>query len=244
MKRKGRRADELRPTRLQRGWADFAEGSCLIEQGGTRVLCTASVERRLPEFLRDKRQGWVTAEYSMLPRATPERNPRDSTRGRPNSRSLEISRLIGRALRAAVVLENLPEICITIDCDVLRADGGTRCAAITGGMVALADALRWLQERGLVTKSPLRHLVAAVSVGIVAGEPRLDLCYEEDSQAEADLNVVMTADGRFVEIQGTAERTPFTLQQFEMLRRLAASGIRRLFDLQRCALKGRRQHRE
>jgi len=240
MKRKGRKADELRPIRLWRGWADFAEGSCLIEQGGTRVLCTASVERRLPDFLREKKQGWITAEYAMLPRATRERNPRDSSRSRPDKRSVEISRLIGRSLRAAVVLENLPDICITIDCDVLRADGGTRCAAITGGMVAMADALRWLEERGMITQPPLRYLVAAVSVGIVAGEPRLDLCYEEDYQAEADLNVVMTADGRFVEIQGTAERSPFTLRQFETLRRLAASGIRSLINLQRRTLEWRR----
>ncbi len=236
MKRKGREADELRPTRLRRGWADFAEGSCLIEQGGTKVLCTASVERRPPDFLREKNQGWVTAEYAMLPRATPARNQRDSRRSHPNSRGLEIGRLIGRALRAAVALEDMPEICITIDCDVLRADGGTRCAAITGGMVALADALHWLAARGWVTKSPLQHLVAAVSVGIVAGEPRLDLCYEEDSQADADLNVVMAANGRFVEIQGTAERTTFSLLQFNAMRRLAAKGIHHLIALQRRAL--------
>ena len=226
----------LRTVKLIRGYADFAEGSCLIEQGGTRVLCTASLEKRVPDFLKGKGRGWVTAEYAMLPRATTERNPRDAGRGKPNSRGIEISRLVGRALRAAVDLQKLGEHSLMIDCDVLRADGGTRCASITGGMIALADALSWMRKQKLIAGDPLQRLVAAVSVGIVDGRPALDLCYAQDVKAEVDMNFIMTEDGRFVEIQGTAEHEPFTDRQFAALKRLAAQGIRDLIRAQKRAL--------
>ncbi len=229
----------LRPVKITRGFTQHPEGSVLIEQGNTRVLCTASVEDGVPPFLRDKGQGWLTAEYSMLPRSTHTRTPREAAKGKQSGRTLEIGRLIGRSLRAAVDLTKLGERTVTIDCDVLQADGGTRCASITGGLVALLDALAWLKrEKGLKTE-PLKHHVAAVSVGIVDGEFVLDLDYERDHRSAVDLNVVMTDDGRFIEVQGTAEGEPFTERQFTRLRRLAAGGIAELVAIQKRAAKGR-----
>ena len=225
-----------RPVRLTRGFTKFAEGSVLIEQGDTRVLCTASVEEKVPPFLRNTGKGWVTAEYAMLPRSTHTRSEREGRRGRPDARASEISRLVGRALRAAVNLEALGERTITVDCDVLQADGGTRCASITGGMVALVDALDWIVGKKLLAARPLRQLVAAVSVGMCEGRPVLDLDYAHDSTAEVDLNVSMTNDGRFVEIQGTAEREPFTDRQLNALKKLAATGITQLIAAQKHAL--------
>jgi len=200
------------------------------------VLCTASIEEKVPSFLKGGGKGWVTAEYSMLPRSTVERKDREIKKGKPDARGTEIGRLIGRALRAAVDMEKLGERSITIDCDVLQADGGTRCASITGGMVALADALAWLQKQGKLTASPLKHFIAAVSVGVCDGQPTLDLDYVHDSAAEVDLNVVMTDDGRFVELQGTAEHEPFTEESLDALRGLARSGIKKLIRMQKAAL--------
>jgi len=231
------RPSHLRPLRLRRGYTEYAEGSVLIEMGRTRVLCNASVEDRVPDFLRGTGRGWLTAEYAMLPRSTHTRTLREARRGRPDGRATEISRLIGRSLRAAVDLEALGPYTITIDCDVLQADGGTRCAGITGGMVALVDALRWMKQKRLLSALPLRQLVAAVSVGILAGRPTLDLCYQEDSQAEVDMNVVMTDDRRFVEIQATAEGRPFSAAEFQRLRNLATRGIAQLIAAQKRALR-------
>lgn len=234
----GRRPDQLRPIRFERGYTRYAEGSVLISFGETKVLCTASIEESVPPFLRGKGQGWVTAEYSMLPRATHTRSPREATKGKVGGRTHEIQRLIGRSLRAVVDLTALGERSIQIDCDVLQADGGTRTASITGAYVALADACNGLVARGLLAASPLRESVAAVSVGIVAGVPFLDLCYEEDSRAEVDMNLVVTASGRFVEVQGTAENEPFTLEQLDRMRDLGLAGCRELVLLQRRALEG------
>lgn len=228
-----KKATQLRPVQLERNFTRYAEGSVLIRQGDTWVLCTASVEERVPPFLKGKGSGWVTAEYSMLPRSTKERKDREIKKGKPDARSTEISRLIGRALRAAVDMDALGERTITIDCDVLQADGGTRCASITGGMVALADAIAGLLRDGKLKQSPIRHYIAAVSVGICAGKPVLDLDYIHDSTAEVDLNVVMTEDGRYVEIQGTAEHNPFTEEHLEALRQLAKKGIKALIKLQK-----------
>lgn len=231
-----KKANTLRPVSLQRHFTKHAEGSVLIKQGDTWVLCTASVEEKVPPFLKGKGKGWVTAEYSMLPRSTVERKDREIKKGKPDARSTEISRLIGRALRAAVDLDKLGERSITIDCDVLQADGGTRCASITGGMVALADAVAWLQSNGKLTESPIKHFIAAVSVGVCDGTPTLDLDYVHDSAAEVDLNVIMTDDGRFVELQGTAEHEPFTEESLDALRGLARSGIKKLIRMQKAAL--------
>lgn len=209
----------------------------LIKAGDTWVVCNASVEEKVPSFLRGSGKGWVTAEYSMLPRSTDSRMEREIKRGRPNARSTEISRLIGRALRAAIDMEKLGEISITIDCDVLQADGGTRCASITGGMVALVDALQWLKARGAIEELPLKQFVAAVSVGVCQGEAVLDLDYDHDSTADVDLNVVMTDNNRYVEIQGTAEHEPFTEEQLDQLKALARKGIKQLIKAQRNALK-------
>jgi ribonuclease PH len=230
-RRDGRRPADLRPVRLTRQYVRHAEGSVLVEVGETRVVCTASAEDRVPPFLRGVGQGWVTAEYGMLPRATTTRTPREA--GRTGGRTHEIQRLVGRSLRAVVELAKLGERTITVDCDVIQADGGTRTAAITGGFVALADCLQHLQTSGRLLHDPLRDLVAATSVGLVAGTPILDLDYAEDSTAEVDMNVVMTGAGRFVEVQGTAEQTPFDLPQLEALLGLARSGIERLVALQR-----------
>jgi ribonuclease PH len=234
----GRQADELRPVSLQRGWQDYAEGSCLIHFGRTRVLCAASAEADVPRWMKGKGEGWVTAEYSMLPRATHERNDRESVKGKLGGRTHEISRLIGRALRAAVDLKALGENVIKIDCDVLVADGGTRTAAITGAWVALHDAIAKLQDEGRTVKgaNPLPRSVAAVSVGIIDGQPRLDLPYAEDSRAETDMNVVATGDGELIEVQGTAEGKPFTRAELDALLDLALGGTAELTRLQRAAL--------
>ena len=227
---------DLRPVRFQRRYTRHAEGSVLVEMGHTQVLCTASVEEKVPPFLKGKGTGWVTAEYGMLPRATHTRGTREAASGKQSGRTQEIQRLIGRSLRTVTDLARLGERQVTIDCDVLQADGGTRCAAITGSMVALADAFAWLREKGVVTADPLRDFVAAVSVGIVNGEPVLDLDYAEDSACDTDMNVVMTGAGRFVEVQGTAERDPFTRDQLSCLLDLAKRGIGELIDRQRAAL--------
>ena len=231
-----RGAGELRPVRFHRRYTRHAEGSVLVEMGHTQVLCTASVEEKVPPFLKGKGQGWVTAEYGMLPRATNTRGSREAAVGKQSGRTQEIQRLIGRSLRAVTDLAALGERQVTIDCDVLQADGGTRCASITGAMVALADAIAWLRERQSLAQDPLRDFVAAVSVGIVAGEPALDLDYSEDSGCDTDMNVVMTGAGHFVEIQGTAEKVPFTRAQMSQLLDLSSKGISELISLQRKAL--------
>jgi ribonuclease PH len=232
----GRTPDQLRTIKLTRGWLDHAEGSVLIEFGATRVLCAASVTEDVPRWRRGSGLGWVTAEYAMLPRATGTRSDRESVKGRLGGRTQEISRLVGRSLRACVDYKALGENTIVIDCDVLQADGGTRTAAVTGGYVALADAVGWLQGRKRTKGSPLTTSVAAVSVGIIDGQPRLDLCYEEDVNAETDMNVVCTGDGGFVEIQGTAEREPFSRELLGQLLDLAVGGCAQLTDLQQQAL--------
>jgi len=234
----GRAPDELRAVRFTRRYTRHAEGSVLVEMGETRVLCTASVEEKVPAFLKGKGQGWVTAEYGMLPRATHTRGSREAASGKQSGRTQEIQRLIGRSLRAVTDLALLGERQVSIDCDVLQADGGTRCASITGSMVALADALAWLRGRKVLAADPLRDFVAAVSVGIVNGEPVLDLDYAEDSGCDTDMNVVMTGRGGIVEVQGTAEREPFTREQMDRLIELGSAGIRELVALQRKALAG------
>jgi ribonuclease PH len=232
----GRSADQLREIRMTRGWLEHAEGSVLIEFGATRVLCAASATEEVPRWRRGSGLGWVTAEYAMLPRATNTRGDRESVKGRLGGRTQEISRLVGRSLRACVDAKAMGENTIIIDCDVLQADGGTRTAAITGGYVALADALSWLQGRKRCKGDPLVASVAAVSVGIVDGEPRLDLCYTEDVAAQTDMNVVCTGDGRFVEVQGTAEREPFDRDLLDKLLDLAVGGCADLTRRQREAL--------
>jgi ribonuclease PH len=232
----GRRADELRALSITRHFTTHAEGSVLIEAGQTRVLCTASVEEGVPQFLKGKGQGWLTAEYGMLPRATNTRTRREAAEGRQSGRTQEIQRLIGRSLRAVVDLAALGERTIRIDCDVLQADGGTRCASITGAYVALADAIAWCKARRAITGEPLRDRVAAVSVGVVNGEPLLDLDYSEDSGCDTDMNVVMLGTGGLVEVQGTAERKPFSRGEFDALLTLAEQGIARLHEAQRAAL--------
>jgi ribonuclease PH len=232
----GRAADELRQVRFTRGWLDHAEGSVLVEYGKTRVLCAASATEEVPRWRRGSGLGWVTAEYAMLPRATNTRNDRESVKGRIGGRTHEISRLVGRSLRGCVDYKALGENTIVIDCDVLQADGGTRTAAVTGGYLALADAIGWLRGRGKLRGNPLVASVAAVSVGIVDGEPRLDLCYEEDSAAETDMNVVCTGTGDFVEIQGTAEGQPFSRALLGSLLDLGTAGCAELTRLQRAAL--------
>jgi ribonuclease PH len=232
----GRAPAELRPTRLIPGYLEHAEGSVLIEVGRTRVLCAASVEDRVPPFLRNTGKGWVTAEYGMLPRATSTRTQRESTAGKVGGRTQEIQRLIGRSLRSVVRLGELGERTIWVDCDVIQADGGTRTAAITGGFVALALAVRRLRESGALRSMPIADHVAATSVGIVAGVALLDLAYEEDSRAEVDMNIVKTGDGRFIEVQGTAEGAPFERAALDQLMALAENGIRDLVALQRSVL--------
>jgi ribonuclease PH len=232
-RRDNRQPDQLRALTLTRGYTKFAEGSVLVQLGDTRVLCTASIEERVPPFLRGTGQGWVTAEYGMLPRSTQERSPRaDRTGGRAH----EIQRLIGRSLRAVVELERLGERTITLDCDVLQADGGTRTAAITGAFVALVDAVTLLRKTGALARSPIREFLAATSAGIVDGAPMLDLTYEEDSRARVDMNVVMTESGRFVELQGTGEGGPFTKAEAAALMQLAERGIVTLIARQRDVL--------
>jgi len=238
-RRNGRAADKLRPVRFTRRFTTHPEGSVLVEFGETRVLCTASVEEGVPPFLRGKAQGWVTAEYGMLPRATHTRSPREAARGKQTGRTQEIQRLIGRSLRAALDLEALGERTVTLDCDVLQADGGTRTAAITGAYLALADACARLAGRGILRTNPLHGQIAAVSVGIVRGEPMLDLDYAEDSEAETDMNVVMNNGGGFVEVQGTAEGHAFRRHELDALLNLAASGISELCGLQASSLEAR-----
>jgi ribonuclease PH len=228
----GRAPDELRVVRFTRQFTQHAEGSVLVEFGGTRVLCTASVEEVVPGFLRGKNQGWVTAEYGMLPRATHTRSPREAAKGKQSGRTQEIQRLIGRSLRAITDLTALGERTVTLDCDVLQADGGTRTAAITGSYVALADACDALVKRRMISASPLHGQVAAISVGICRGIPVLDLDYAEDSCAETDMNVVMNNGGGFIEVQGTAEGHAFRRHELDALLNLAAGGIDRLFQLQ------------
>jgi ribonuclease PH len=232
----GRTADELRPVRITPGFLPYAEGSALIEMGQTRVICSASVEERVPPFLRNRGQGWVTAEYAMLPRATQQRTSRETGRGGPSGRTHEIQRLIGRSLRAVVNNALLGERTITLDCDVLQADGGTRTASITGAYVAFALACRRLLRSNKITRSPLTGEVAAISVGIVDGTPMLDLKYDEDSRAEVDMNVVCTGDNRFIEVQGTAEGQPFKREEMDALLMLAQGGIEQLIKAQRDAL--------
>lgn len=235
----GRRADQLRPTKITPDYLVTAEGSVLIEAGNTRVLCAATIEDSVPGFLRGTGKGWITAEYSMLPRSTITRTPREITRGRPSGRTHEIQRLIGRSLRSVMDLAALGERSIIVDCDVLQADGGTRTAAITGAYVALAIAVATLVKFKVVAKSPLRDSVAATSVGIVGGTPMLDLAYEEDSRADVDMNVVMTGSNQFVELQATAEHTPFDDMQMQELIELARVGLAELRLLQQEVLATR-----
>jgi ribonuclease PH len=232
----GRQPDQLRDVKITRDWLAHAEGSVLVEFGATRVLCAASVQEELPRWRRGSGQGWVTAEYAMLPRSTNTRSDRESVKGKIGGRTHEISRLVGRSLRACIDPKALGENTIIIDCDVLQADGGTRTAAITGGYVALADAISWLKGRKRTKGEPLVASVAAVSVGIVDGQARLDLCYDEDVVAETDMNVVCTGDGRFVEVQGTAEREPFDRKLLDQLLDLAVAGCAELTSLQHSAL--------
>jgi ribonuclease PH len=232
----GRRADELREVRITPGFMPYAEGSALIEMGRTRIICTATLDERVPPFRRNSGQGWLTAEYSMLPRATQQRTQRETGRGGPSGRTHEIQRLIGRSLRAVTNLTRLGERTITLDCDVLQADGGTRTASITGAYVALVLACRRLVGENRLAVLPVTGEVAAVSVGVVAGVPLLDLKYDEDSRADVDMNVVCTGDGRFVELQGTAEGEPFTREQMDALLARARVGLETLFAAQRAAL--------
>jgi ribonuclease PH len=232
-----RAPNELRPVTITRDWQKYAEGSALVEFGDTKVLCAASVVQGVPRWRKGSGLGWVTAEYSMLPRATLTRNDRESVRGKIGGRTHEISRLIGRSLRAAIDLSALGENSISIDCDVLQADGGTRTAAITGAYVALSDAVAWLREQGsLARPEPLSDSVSAVSVGVIDGEPRLDLMYLEDVRAETDMNVVVTGGGDFVEVQGTAEGAPFSRSELDALLDLAVAGCAQLAEIQKAAL--------
>jgi ribonuclease PH len=237
----GRGPDALRPWKITRGILDHAEGSALIETGKTRVICAASVEDTVPSFLRNSGQGWVTAEYSMLPRSTHTRSHRE--RGtRIGGRTMEIQRLIGRSLRSVIELEKLGERTVTVDCDVIQADGGTRVAAITGGWVALQEAVKRLMASGALSVDPLADSVAAVSVGVVGDRPLLDLDYDEDSEADVDMNVVMTGNGRLVEVQATAERTPFSLARMNLLIRLAHKGIKEISKIQKESAKHTERH--
>ncbi len=231
-----RKSDELRKIHIETGVNIHAEGSVIISVGNTKVLCTASVEEKVPQFLRGKGSGWVTAEYSMLPRATNTRTHREAAKGKLSGRTMEIQRLIGRALRSVVKLDELGERSIWIDCDTLQADGGTRTASITGGYIALCLALKKLVDEGKISSMPLKDSLAAVSVGVVNGKPALDLDYEEDSSAHTDMNVVMTGRGKFVEVQGTAEKEPFDRKTMDQLMALAAKGIRQLTAIQKKAL--------
>ena len=235
-RRKGRAVDALRDVKITPNFTKYAEGSVLIEMGETRVICTASVEERVPQFLRNSGRGWVTAEYAMLPRATDQRTPRETTRGGPSGRTQEIQRLIGRSLRAVVATNRLGERTITVDCDVIQADGGTRTASVTGGFVALALALGRLKEEGKLSVLPLSDYVAAVSVGMLSGTVLLDLDYGEDSKADVDMNVVKTGAGFFIEVQGTAETGPFSRAQMDKMLELASGGIEQLVAVQAEAL--------
>lgn len=236
MRPDGRSVDELRKIKITNDFISHAEGSVLIEMGKTRVICTASIEERVPPFLKDQNKGWVTGEYSMLPRATDTRNVRESSRGKVGGRTHEIQRLIGRAMRSVVDLEALGERSIWLDCDVIQADGGTRTASITGAFIALKEAVNHALKNKLIQTQPVRDYVAAVSVGIVDGEPRLDLAYAEDSVAEVDMNIVMTGSGKFIEVQGTAETDPFSQAKLMEMLSLAKSGIKDIMKVQKRAL--------
>lgn len=236
MRPSGRKPDQLRDVRITRHYTRHAEGSVLIEFGETKVICTASVSEGVPRFLKGKGQGWLTAEYGMLPRATHTRSDREAARGKQGGRTLEIQRLIGRSLRAAVNLKKLGENTIAIDCDVIQADGGTRTASITGACVAVVDALSWMLQKKLIKDDPLQQLVAAISVGIYKGVPVLDLDYPEDSAAETDMNIVMSQQGGFIEIQGTAEGAPFTREQADAMMVLGQQGILSLVEAQKKTL--------
>jgi ribonuclease PH len=231
-----RASDEMRPVSFERGLSRHAEGSCLVKFGDTHVLVTATLEEKLPPWLKNQGRGWVTAEYGMLPRATHERTRREASTGRPSGRTLEIQRLIGRSLRTVTDLQALGERQITVDCDVVQADGGTRTAAITGAWIALRDCIEWMKKRSMVTKNPLKDHVAAISCGIFKGEPVLDLDYAEDSEADTDMNFVMTGTSGIVEIQGTAEKTPFSDAELAALIALARKGVTRLIELQKLAV--------
>ena len=233
----GRQPGQIRPVKIESGYLVTAEGSALITVGHTRVLCTASVEDTVPSFLRGSGKGWVTAEYSMLPRSTQTRTPRESSRGKISGRTHEIQRLIGRSLRAVVDLDSIGERTVTLDCDVIQADGGTRTAAITGACVALSLAFHQMVQYGMLPKSPMREWVTATSVGIVGGVPMVDLCYEEDSRAEVDMNLVMTGAGKFMEVQATGEQAVFDDTQLTELIGLAKSGLKELLELQRRAVQ-------
>jgi ribonuclease PH len=238
MRPDGRKQNEIRTVKVQRNFISTAEGSVLISMGNTRVICTATIEEKVPPFLKDQKRGWVTAEYSMLPRSTQTRTLRESTLGRISGRTHEIQRLIGRALRSVVDLARIGERTIWIDCDVLQADGGTRTASITGAFMCLSDALKYAMRNGLIDKNPLKDYLAAISVGVVHGEPVIDLSYAEDSIAEVDMNVVMTGSGKFVEVQGTAEGIPFSKDTLDHLLKLAGEGINHLIDIQKKLVEG------
>lgn len=238
MRLDGRKRNELRPVKITRDYIKHAEGSTLIEMGDTKVICTASLEERVPPFLRGQGRGWITAEYAMLPRSTKERVQREATKGRLSGRTQEIQRLIGRSLRAVTDLEALGERTVWIDCDVIQADGGTRTVSITGAFIALSDALAYAVKQGLIEKVPLKDYLAAVSVGKVNGELLIDLTYEEDSSADVDMNLVMTGEGRFVEIQGTAEKAPFNEKEMKALLTLAKKGIQQLIKTEKELLRG------
>jgi ribonuclease PH len=237
MRPSNRQPDEMRAIRITRNYTKHAEGSVLIEFGDTKVICTASVEEKVPGFLRGKGQGWVTAEYGMLPRSTGSRMRREASGGKQGGRTMEIQRLIGRALRAGIDLEVLGENTISLDCDVIQADGGTRTASITGAWVALNDAIQYLLDKKVINKNPLHHQIASVSVGIFNGTPVLDLDYAEDSNAETDMNVVMNSDNGFIEVQGTAEGHPYSKDELNSMLALAEKGITELFSIQRSAIE-------
>jgi ribonuclease PH len=236
MRPSGRTASQIRPVTITRQYTCHAEGSVLVEFGNTKVLCNATVEEGVPRFMKGQGKGWITAEYSMLPRATHTRSGREAARGKQGGRTLEIQRLIARSLRAAVDLQLLGENTITLDCDVIQADGGTRTASITGACVALVDALTFMRSKGIIKTNPLKHMIAALSVGIYEGTPIADLEYTEDSAAETDMNIVMTETGKLIEVQGTAEGEPFSFEELDEMLSIGKHGLRELFDIQKAAL--------
>ena len=236
MRPSGRTASQIRPVTITRQYTCHAEGSVLVEFGNTKVLCNATVEEGVPRFMKGQGKGWITAEYSMLPRATHTRSGREAARGKQGGRTLEIQRLIARSLRAAVDLKLLGENTITLDCDGIQADGGTRTASITGACVALVDALTYMRSKGIIKTNPLKHMIAALSVGIYEGTPIADLEYTEDSEAETDMNIVMTETGKLIEVQGTAEGEPFSFEELDEMLNIAKHGLRELFDIQKAAL--------
>ena len=238
MRPDGRKNDEVRKVKIQRNFLETPEGSVYISMGNTKVICAATIEERVPPFLKDQKKGWITAEYSMLPRATQTRTVRESSSGRVSGRTHEIQRLIGRALRSVVDLTSLGERTIWIDCDVLQADGGTRTASITGAFICMVDALKYALRNGFIEKSPVKDYLAAISVGVVRGEPMIDLCYPEDSAADVDMNVVMTGSGKLVEVQGTAEGLPFSRDTLDSLMNLAEAGINNLIEIQKKLIEG------